>query len=56
MSTQQEQAVVQAVTDTYVAAHPSALLSEIDVIHQYHLEPHPYCFPWYAQWLCANPS
>lgn len=35
MSSQQQQAVVQAASDVYVAASKWALLSEIDVIHQY---------------------
>ena len=34
MTSQQDQAAVQAVSDGYVAAHQEALLSEIDVIHQ----------------------
>ena len=34
MSSQQEQAAVQAASDAYMAAHPRALLSETEVIHQ----------------------
>ena len=33
MSSQQDQAAVQAASDTYVAAFQGALLSETDVLH-----------------------
>ena len=45
MSSQQEQAAVQAASDAYVAAHQGALLSETDVIHQYDLELSLYSLP-----------
>ena len=34
MSSQQDQAALQTASDTYVAAHQGAFLSETDVIHQ----------------------
>ena len=34
MSSEQDQAAVQAASDAYVAAHQRAFLSETDVIHQ----------------------
>ena len=35
MSSQQEQAAVQAASDMYVVAHQGPLLSETDAMHQY---------------------
>ena len=53
MSSQQDQAAVQAASDMYVAAHQGALFSEIDVIHQCGHQLYLYSFPWYVQCLCA---
>ena len=46
MSSQQDQAAVQEVSDRYVAIHQGGLLSETDIPRQYGLELYPYSFPW----------
>ena len=46
MSSQREQAAVQAASDTYVDAHQWALLTETNVTHQYGLGLYLYSFHW----------
>ena len=46
MSSESEQAAVQAASDGYVATHQVALLSETDVIHQYDHELYLYSLLW----------
>ena len=46
MSSQQDQAAVQAASDAYVAAHQGEWPSETDVLHQYGLELYPDSFLW----------
>ena len=46
MSSQQEQAMVQAASDAYVAAHQGALLPATDVVHQCGCELYLDSLPW----------
>ena len=46
MLSQQEQAVVQAASDTYVAAQQGGLVSETNLLHQRRLELYSHGFPW----------
>lgn len=48
MSSQPEQAVVQAAADAYVTAHQGILLFETNAIHQCDIDLFLYSLPWYV--------